>query len=160
FLDDTQMKVSWPLHLRDWPPPLVERASSRHRSRRAKTPPPAHPAFRTHRPASLAAASAIPASDNARHVKADRTAHTALDTIVAPGESARDRPTHADVVASVDWADRRHRTPPIRRPPAFPPADGELDRVPGSGPCSRPAPGPIAANPFHPRPPAPELRRT
>src|SRR6516162_7030016 len=134
------------------------REQFRHRSPRAKTPPPLR-AFGTPRPELHVVAPATPASDNARHDRADQTAHTAPGTIAAPAEFATDRSTHADVAASADRADRRYRRQPTRRPPASLPADGATRRVPGSGRCSRRAPGPIAAHPILPPRLTPEHRR-
>src|SRR5215468_4037897 len=108
------------------------REQFRHQSPRAKTAPPAQPAFRTHRPASRAAAPAALASGNARDDTADRTIHTAPGTIASPAESATGRPTHADVAAAADEADRPRRTQPTRRPPASLLADGEALQAPGS----------------------------
>src|SRR5262249_14259790 len=129
-------------------------------SPQAKTQLAARRAFHTAPPRFPVGETMAPALDNARHDRADQTAYTAPGTIGAPFRSATDRSTRADVTAAANETDRPCQTPPIRRPPASLLADGELDRVPGSGPCSRPAPGPIAANPFHPRRPAPEPRRT
>src|SRR6516164_6511695 len=135
------------------------REQFRHRSPRAKTPPP-HRAFGTPRPELHAVAPAAPASDNARHYRADQTGHTAPDTNGAPVESATDRSSHAAPIVAANSGGRPRRTPPTRRPPASLLADGAIHRVPGSGLCNPPAHDPKAANPFHPRRPTPERRRT
>src|SRR5262245_23448312 len=105
----------------------------RPRSPRAKTPPP-HRAFGTPRPALPVAAPAARASGHARRDTADQTAHTARDTSAAPVESATDRSFRAVSKVDEDRADRRRRTPPIRRPPASRPADGEAPPARGSEP--------------------------
>src|SRR6516165_7285534 len=130
------------------------REQFRHQSPRAKTPPP-HRAFGTPRPELHAVAPAAPASDNARHYRADQTGHTAPDTNGTPVESATDRSSHAAPIVAANPGGRPRRTPPTRRPPVSVPADGATRRVPGSGPYSRPAPGPKAANLLHPRRPTP-----
>src|SRR5262249_39963938 len=156
---DTVIRSVWPsrLHARRRPPD--DRTQPRYLSPQAKTQLAARRAFHTSPPGFPVGETMAPALDNARQDRADRTPHTAPGTIASLGGSATGRPTHADVAAAADEADRPRRTPPTRRPPASLLADGEACRVPGSGSCSPRVPGPTADSPILPPQPTPEHRR-
>src|SRR5262249_19764398 len=129
-------------------------------SPRANTQLAAQRSFQTSPPRFPAAPSMAPAASNARDDTTDRTPHTLPCTAGSPDESATDRSSHAASTGAANPVDRRRGTPPIRRPPASLPADGEVLQAPGSEPYSLRVPGPTPANRFHPRRPTPEPRPT
>src|SRR5262249_23036145 len=111
-----------------------ERTRSRHQSPRAKTPLPIQPTFHTPRRAAPAAAPAARASGNARHDRADQTAHAAPGTIAWPCESATDPYTHADTPPAPARVAPHRPPPPTPRLPVRLPADGAARQAPGSEP--------------------------